>query len=207
MASLLFSYRFIGPISSIYLPADRLCQLGGRCRGHFFSFWSSLSRKWLWSCVCKCWWVVWRWGNGDIGNKSVDVLEVTYSSQARVNILRLLMAFRRVVAYVGLKARELTGQHWFQIGVWNTWGYHSVLLWDLLISKIDRDMRPPEKLSYRSAIHKKVVFGSRDAWTLPQIQGEVGGDQEPPGDTWRYRMGSKNNLLILNHIWAKIHVL
>ena len=44
-------------------------------------------------------------------------------------------------------------------------------------------MRPPAKLSYRSAIHKKVVFGSGDAWTLPQIQGEVGGDQEPPGDT------------------------
>ena len=47
---------------------------------------------------------------------------------------------------------------------------HSVLLWYLLISKIDRDMRPPAKLSYRSAIHKKVVFGARDAWTLPQIQ-------------------------------------
>ena len=77
---------------------------------------------------------------------------------------------------------------------------HSVLLWDLLISKIDRDMRPPAKLSYRSAIHKKVVFGSGDAWTLPQIQGEVGGDQEPPGNTWRYPMGSKIFLLILNHI-------
>ena len=65
---------------------------------------------------------------------------------------------------------------------------HSV---SLLISKIDRDMRPPAKLSYRSAIHKKVVFGAGDAWTLPQIQGEVGGDQEPPGNTWRYPMGSK----------------
>ena len=78
--------------------------------------------------------------------------------------------------------------------------YHSVLLWDLLISIIDRDMRPPAKLSYRSAIHKKVVFGAGDAWTLPQIQGEVGGDQEPPGNTWRYPMGSKFFLLILNHI-------
>ena len=85
--------------------------------------------------------------------------------------------------------------------------HHSVLLWDLLISKIDRDMRPPAKLSYRSAIHKKVVFGAGDAWTLPQIQGEVGGDQEPPGNTWRYPMGSKIFLLILNHIWATIHVL
>ena len=63
---------------------------------------------------------------------------------------------------------------------------HSVLLWSLLISKIYRDMRPPAKLSYRSAFHKKVVFGAGDAWTLPQIQGEVGGDQEPPGDTWRH---------------------
>ena len=77
---------------------------------------------------------------------------------------------------------------------------HSVLLWDLLISKIYRDMRPPAKLSYRSAIHKKVVFGAGDAWTLPQIQGEVGGDQEPPGNTWRYPMGSKFFLLVLNHI-------
>ena len=77
---------------------------------------------------------------------------------------------------------------------------HSVLLWDLLISKIYRDMRPPAKLSYRSAIHKKVVFGAGDAWTLPQIQGEVGGDQEPPGNTWRCPMGSKFFLLILNYI-------
>ena len=77
---------------------------------------------------------------------------------------------------------------------------NSVLLWFLLISKIDRDMRPPAKLSYRSAIHKKVVFGSGDAWTLLQIQGEVGGDQEPPGNTSRYPMGSKNFLLTLNHI-------
>ena len=61
-------------------------------------------------------------------------------------------------------------------------------------------MRPPAKLSYRSAIPKKVVFGSGDAWTLPQIQGEVGGDQEPPSNTWRYPMGSKFFLLILNHI-------
>ena len=75
-----------------------------------------------------------------------------------------------------------------------------VSIYYLLISKIDRDMRPPAKLSYRSAIHKKVVFGSGDAWTLPQIQGEVGGDQEPPGNTWRYPMGSKFFLLILNHI-------
>ena len=33
---------------------------------------------------------------------------------------------------------------------------------------------------------------------------EVGGDQEPPGNTSRYPMGSKNFLLILNHIWATI---
>jgi len=84
---------------------------------------------------------------------------------------------------------------------------HSVLLWDLLISKIDRDMRPPAKLSYRSAIHKKVVFGAGDAWTLPQIQGEVGGDQEPPGNTSRYPMGSKIFFLILKHIWATFGVL
>ena len=75
-----------------------------------------------------------------------------------------------------------------------------VSIYYLLISKIYRDMRPPAKLSYRSAIHKKVVFGAGDAWTLPQIQGEVGGDQEPPGNTWRYPMGSKFFLLILNHI-------
>ena len=56
-------------------------------------------------------------------------------------------------------------------------------------------MGPLGKLSYRSSIHKKVVFGARDAWTLPQIQGEVGGDQEPPGNTWRYPMGSKIFLL------------
>ena len=74
-------------------------------------------------------------------------------------------------------------------------------------SKIYPDTGPPAKLSYRSAIHKKVVFGYGDAWTLPQIQGEVGGDQDPPGNTWRYPMGSKFFLLILNHIWATIHVL
>ena len=54
-----------------------------------------------------------------------------------------------------------------------------VSIYYLLISKIYPDMRPPAKLSYRSAIHKKVVFGAVRAWTLPQIQGEVGGDQEP----------------------------
>ena len=36
---------------------------------------------------------------------------------------------------------------------------------------------------------------------------EVGGDQEPPGNTSRYPMGSKNFLLILNHIWATICLL
>ena len=36
---------------------------------------------------------------------------------------------------------------------------------------------------------------------------EVGGDQEPPGNTSRYPMGSKFFLLILNHIWATICVL
>ena len=75
-----------------------------------------------------------------------------------------------------------------------------VSIYYLLISKIYPDMRPPAKLSYRSAIHKKVVFGAVRAWTLPQIQGEVGGDQEPPGNTSRYPMGSKFFLLILNHI-------
>ena len=77
---------------------------------------------------------------------------------------------------------------------------HSAPLREKSFSKIYPDMGPPAKLSYRSAIHKKVVFGSGDAWTLPQIQGEVGGDQEPPGNTWRYPMGSKFFLLILNHI-------
>ena len=77
---------------------------------------------------------------------------------------------------------------------------HSVPLREKSFTKIYPDMGPPAKLSYRSAIHKKVVFGSGDAWTLPQIQGEVGGDQEPPGNTWRYPMGSKFFLLILNHI-------
>ena len=38
----------------------------------------------------------------------------------------------------------------------------------------------------------------------PLLQGaplliEAGGDQEPPGNTWRYPMGSKIFLLILNH--------
>ena len=75
-----------------------------------------------------------------------------------------------------------------------------VSIYYLLISKIYPDMRPPAKLSYRSAIHKKVVFGAVRAWTLPQIQGEVGGDQEPPGNTSRYPMGSNFFLLILNHI-------
>ena len=43
---------------------------------------------------------------------------------------------------------------------------HSVLLWDLLISKIHRDMRPPAKLSYRSAIHKKSGFWVRRCMDL-----------------------------------------
>ena len=77
---------------------------------------------------------------------------------------------------------------------------HSVPLREKSFTKIYPDIGPPAKLSYRSAIHKKEVFGAGDAWTLPQIQGEVGGDQEPPGNTWRYPMGSKFFLLILNHI-------
>ena len=50
---------------------------------------------------------------------------------------------------------------------------------------------------------QKSGFGAGDTWILPQIQG----DQEPPGNTWRYPMGSKKFLLILNHIWATIYVL
>ena len=84
---------------------------------------------------------------------------------------------------------------------------HSAPLREKSLTKIYPDMEPPAKLSCRSAIHKKVVLAAGDAWTLPQIQGEVGGDQEPPGNTWRYPMGSKIFLLILNHIWATIHVL
>ena len=91
--------------------------------------------------------------------------------------------------------------HFLLFVLWDIMRYtQRVSIYYLLISKIYRDMRPPAKLSYRSAIHKKVVFGAGDAWTLPQIQGEVGGDQEPPGNTWRYPMGSKIFLLILNHI-------
>ena len=82
-----------------------------------------------------------------------------------------------------------------------------VSIYYLLISKIYYDMRPPAKLSYRSANLKKVFFGAWSVWTLPQIQGEVGGDQEPPGNTSRYPMGSKFFLLILNHIWATICLL
>ena len=40
----------------------------------------------------------------------------------------------------------------------NLWSQR-VSIYYLLISKIHRDMRPPAKLSYRSAIHKKVFFG------------------------------------------------
>ena len=66
-------------------------------------------------------------------------------------------------------------------------------------TKIYPDMGPPAKLSYRSAIHKKVVFGAGDAWTLPQIQGEVGGDQEPPGNT------SQPSVVVLNKTTAPSH--
>ena len=46
----------------------------------------------------------------------------------------------------------------------------------------------------------------------PLLQGaplliEVGGDQEPPGTTWRYPMGSKKNLLILRGAdWLNLRI-
>ena len=56
------------------------------------------------------------------------------------------------------------------------------------------------KLSDRSAIRKKVVFFAGSVWSWPRSEGEVGRDQEPPGDTWRHPMGSNFFLFILNHI-------
>ena len=52
------------------------------------------------------------------------------------------------------------------------------------------------KLSDRSAIRKKVVFFAGSVWSWPRSEGEVGRDQEPPGDTWRHPMGSKIFLLL-----------
>ena len=60
--------------------------------------------------------------------------------------------------------------------------------------------KPVAKLSDRSAIRKKVGFFAGSVWSWPRSEGEVGGDQEPPGDTWRHPMGSNFFLLILNHI-------
>ena len=63
---------------------------------------------------------------------------------------------------------------------------HSVLLGNLQITESPPNTKPPPKLSYRSALHKKVFFFAGSVWTLARTQGEVRGDQEPPGDTWRY---------------------
>ena len=59
------------------------------------------------------------------------------------------------------------------------------------MSEKKTDPKPPPKLSYRSAIRKKVVFFAGSVWTLARTQGEVGGDQEPPGDTWRHPIPPK----------------
>ena len=57
-------------------------------------------------------------------------------------------------------------------------------------------MRPPAKLSYRSANLKKVVFFAGSVWTLARTQGEVGGDQEPPEDTWRHPITPQKIILV-----------
>ena len=139
--------------------------------------------------------------------ESKDTREDLYERNVTWGLLTLLFIWGPGLIRVLLLARkknwtEMTACQRLQqvLNYFLLWITQRVSIYYLLISKIDRDMRPPAKLSYRSAIHKKVVFGSGDAWTLPQIQGEVGGDQEPPGNTWRYPMGSKKILLILNHI-------
>ena len=41
---------------------------------------------------------------------------------------------------------------------------------------------------------QKSGFFARSVWTLARMQGEVGGDQEPPGDTWKYPIPTKKIL-------------
>ena len=40
-----------------------------------------------------------------------------------------------------------------------------------------------------------MVFFAGLVWTLARTQGEVGGDQEPPGDTWRHPIPPKKIIL------------
>ena len=56
--------------------------------------------------------------------------------------------------------------------------------------------KPVAKLSDRSAIRKKVVFFAGSVWSWPRSEGEVGRDQEPPGDTWRVPIPPKKKLFI-----------
>ena len=39
------------------------------------------------------------------------------------------------------------------------------------------------------------VFFARSVWTLARMQEEVGGDQEPPGDTWKHPIAPKKIIL------------
>ena len=59
------------------------------------------------------------------------------------------------------------------------------------ITEISYDFQPPPKLFNRSADLKKVFFFAGSVWTPEKTQGEVGGDQEPPGDTWRHPTAPK----------------
>ena len=74
------------------------------------------------------------------------------------------------------------------------------------MSEKKTDPKPPPKLSYRSAIRKKVVFFAGSVWTLARTQGEVGGDQEPPGDTWGAPYTPEKNYTYQNHIWTTTFV-
>ena len=56
----------------------------------------------------------------------------------------------------------------------------------LCLTKKRAGSKPVAKLSDRSAIRKKVVFFAGSVWSWPRSEGEVGRDQEPPGDTSRH---------------------
>ena len=73
---------------------------------------------------------------------------------------------------------------------------HSVSFWKPGMSEKKTDPKPPLKLSYRSAMRKKVVFFAGSVWTLARTQGEVGGEQEPPEDTWRHPIPPKKLYLL-----------
>ena len=76
---------------------------------------------------------------------------------------------------------------------------HSVSLFTRgKLSKFPMTSNHRQNCSIGQPISKKWFFAG-SVWTLEKTQGKVGGDQEPPGDTWRHPTAPPQKKRFLNY--------